>query len=86
MVGSSSELPGRSHKRFGGCIERIGSEHQVGFVIGKEFEHCCLNAAICKPVPQAIRRQSGQRQQPLGTAVVRQRPAKRFKRQNLGRP
>lgn len=65
-------------------VQRIGCQHEIGLVSGQEFEHGSLHGALLDPVPQALRRQPGQRQQAVGTLLVRQDPSQRAQRQRLG--
>ena len=50
----------------------------------QEIKHGGQRAGIAESRPQAVGRQAGQRQQPLGARAVGKDPAKRAERQGLG--
>ncbi len=65
------------------CLSRT---EEVRFVLGEEFEHCCLNLPLCQPFPQYVGRQSGQRKEAPCPVVIGEHPAERAQRQGLRLP
>ncbi len=58
-------------------IQGIGGEHQIGFMIGQKFQHRRQHWPISQIIAQHVRRQAGQRQQPLSPGWIAQHPRQR---------
>ncbi len=62
---------------FGWQAQRIGRRDQIGLVIGEKFQNRRKHQRILKAFAKLLRRQPGQRQQPLRAILVLKRPAQR---------
>lgn len=74
----------RGDQLFRRDVQRIGGEHEIGFVTGEEFEHRTEHLAIGQPLAQDFRREAGEREQALSPVVILQHPAERGQRERIG--
>lgn len=65
-------------------VQRIGGEHEIGFVVGEEFEHRAEHLPVGQPLAQDLGREAGEREKALRAVVILQDPAERGERQRIG--